>query len=460
MALLILALTPASDPATPALADLAWVLLDGDAPNATPTTGPLTLRPADLPRSTEVVLLVRAPALSWHRVVLPAGSARLGAAAWGRAAGSVRLRAILDGLLEDQLLDDPADVHLAVQQPLPTQGPVWVAACAAAGLQRAVQALAQQGWTVQRIVPEVDPDRLRAGAVVGGDEPQAWLAVRSGTGGPADASGDAAGPAPRPDAGEGTEAGVADGGADGADAVRVLPLQASTLAWARHQGAALGPVLAVEPAWVQRIEAACPQARVTVLPRAQRWAQAARGGWELAQFDLARSVGQRRQAALRAAWRQFWQAPAWRPARWALWALLLIQTLGLASVAWRERALLQTERDALRQVLLEVFPATPVVVDAPAQMARAVAQLRQSRGAMPGRDLASMLSLFSIQISTLAPAGYAVTALEFDSNGLRLTAPDLPAAQRQTLQQGLRAQGIAARWEAGQWRLQPQEAQP
>src|SRR3954469_19457125 len=60
---------------------------------------------------TEVVAVVPAQALSWHRVELPKGSlgrASLGGKGSGRSAGSgtPRLRAMLDGLLEDRLLEE------------------------------------------------------------------------------------------------------------------------------------------------------------------------------------------------------------------------------------------------------------------------------------------------------------------------------------------------------------------
>ena len=53
----------------------------------------------------ETVAVVPAEALSWHRVELPKGV----------GAGSPRLRPVLQSLLEDRLLDDPQDLHLACE---------------------------------------------------------------------------------------------------------------------------------------------------------------------------------------------------------------------------------------------------------------------------------------------------------------------------------------------------------
>lgn len=72
-------------------------------------------------RQTDVVALLPPQALSWHRVELPAGLHKQPA----------RLQAALAGLLEDRLLDDPAQLHLALQpdwQTAPRSG--WP--CAAA----------------------------------------------------------------------------------------------------------------------------------------------------------------------------------------------------------------------------------------------------------------------------------------------------------------------------------------
>ena len=50
-----------------------------------------------LPASPDVMLGIPAAALSWHRVTLPKGS----------MGSTSKLRAVLDGLLEEQLLDEP-----------------------------------------------------------------------------------------------------------------------------------------------------------------------------------------------------------------------------------------------------------------------------------------------------------------------------------------------------------------
>ena len=66
-----------------------------------------------LPAGAEVVLGIPAAALSWHQVTLPQGSLR----------GAPRLRAVLDGLLEDQLLDEPEALHFAVAPDARTGAP-------------------------------------------------------------------------------------------------------------------------------------------------------------------------------------------------------------------------------------------------------------------------------------------------------------------------------------------------
>src|SRR3954447_22497953 len=60
--------------------------------------------PTPMRAGSEVVAIVPAQTLSWHRIELPKGV----------TARTPRLRSALDGLLEDQLLDEPESLHFAL----------------------------------------------------------------------------------------------------------------------------------------------------------------------------------------------------------------------------------------------------------------------------------------------------------------------------------------------------------
>ena len=113
-----------------------------------------------LPRGAgaEVVAVVPVQALAWHRVTLPKGM----------AAGSPRLRAALDGLLEEQLLDEPEALHLALQPGGRAGEPAWVATCDRAWLRNALQLLEAANRPVTRIVPEFAPEGEAALAQLAG----------------------------------------------------------------------------------------------------------------------------------------------------------------------------------------------------------------------------------------------------------------------------------------------------
>lgn len=364
-------------------------------------------------RQTEVVAVVPLQVLSWHRVVLPPGS--LPRAMLGQR-NPARLRAILDGLLEDQLLDDPAQLHLAVQ-PEPLVGsPIWVAACERQWLQSALGALAQAGLNVARIVPESSPQALTQAIEVTGSPEQPWVA-----------------------------------GLRGGDA----PEQVGVLHCALSNGVvglldAQTPVLA-EPA-VAALAEQCLGRSVTLQQRGQRLLQAALQPWELAQFDFTNAQRDARWVKWRQALGRFARAPQWRAARWALALVVLANLVGLNAWTLREKRLLQAQRVQIRAVLTDTFAQVPVVVDAPLQMAREVAALERTKGVGSAADLETMLSSFS----SLAPVGYALTAIDYAANELRLSGSPMAADVQQRLITALRAQGVAATLQGGQWGLRAQ----
>ena len=146
-------------------------------------------------------------------------------------------------------------------------------------------------------------------------------------------------------------------------------------------------------------------------------------------------------------WAIFWwlvlRAPGlrdlhgWR-ARWALALLLLVNLVGLNTLAWRTQQALAAQRQANQALLTDSFPQVKVVVDAPLQMAREVAALRQATGAASGRDLEPMLQAFG----QLALVQQAPAAIEFAAGELRLKGLSLAASALIEANQRLRPLGL------------------
>ncbi len=374
---------------------------------------PLALLPERDKRQGEVVAVVPAQALSWHQVQLPQGS--LPRSMLGER-GAPRLRAILDGLLEDQLLDDPAQLHLALQPQPDTTGLVWVAACDRAWLKTALAALAAAGLEVGRIVPEFTPQALTQTLYVTGEADAVRLAGLRVT---------------RP-------------GVAGAERSSVLTCDWSSASVALFD-AGIANVVA-EPAVAALAEQVLKRP-VTLQQRPLRLMQAAQTPWDLAQFDLAHANRDRRWALLVRGFSGFVRAPQWRAARWALLALLMGNLIGLNAWALHEQGSIKAQRQRVRAVLTDTFPKIPVVVDAPLQMAREVAALQRASGGLVGTDLESILSLFS----ALAPVEYTLSAIEYAANELRLTGPVLDAQAQAQVVSGLKAAGLTTSVQGEQW---------
>ena len=103
-----------------------------------------------LPKSEQTVLMLPATALSWHKVDLPK---------LPRSTAQTKLRAVLDGLMEEKLLDDTEKLHLALWQQNRADGSTqpWVAACDKAWLAAAIQDFQTAGHHVVSIVPHSMP---------------------------------------------------------------------------------------------------------------------------------------------------------------------------------------------------------------------------------------------------------------------------------------------------------------
>ena len=363
-------------------------------------SGHATARAALLPTAGETVAVVPARALSWQRVTLPQGV----------SAQSPRLRAVLEGLLEERLLDDPAALHFALPPQAPVGSPVWIAVCDHAWLRAALQALETAGRPVARVVPEFAPGTHNAAAsgqpelfAQGTPEDAHWVVT-----------------------GYGADAGVV-----------VLPLTQAALALVNLpvDADSAAPIHA-EPAVAALAEKTLGRT-VPLETHSARALRAARGDWDLAQFDLAssgRTRALRKAGGLASA---LLHAPQWRAARWGVAVLLLAHLLGLNLWAWQERQSLVAKQASVRNALTQTFPQVKVIVDAPVQMERELALLRQSAGALSAQDLEPLLA---ISASAL-PATWQASAIDYSGGQLRLRGSALSADEQTHASDTARASG-------------------
>jgi general secretion pathway protein L len=387
--------------ALPSPASLCESVLSDDGLNVVRSAeAPVALLPA--PSGAEIVALVPASRLSWHRVALPRGALK-GSLFQEGSAG--RLRAVLDGLLEDRVLDEISRLHFAIEPQPRTDEAVWVAACDRAWLHAWLATLAQAGRPAARIVPELAPPSANT-------SDSSSLHV---TGTPDHAQLVLAGP----------------------DGVTLLPLSAVTaalIAWPEG-----GTVLA-EPG-VSALAEQFFNRPVTLQTAPERWLAAARSGWDLAQFDLLYNRSTRTRKHLSGIASSLLRSPRWRAARWATVALLAVNLVGLQAWAWKEQAALASQREAIRNTLTSAFPEVRVVVDAPLQMARALADLQRRNGTASTADMEFML----VQYRAAAPGIPAPVAIEFVAGQLRLKGFDPSNTGLVAVFSRLQAQGYSAR---------------
>lgn len=352
-----------------------------------------SLLPQPQGAGAEVIALLPAAAVSWHAVQLPKGVS-------ANASASPRLRAVLDGLLEDRLLDEPERLHLVISPQPTANGRHWVAACDREWLRGWCAVLEAAQRPVDRIVPEAAP--LPAGAALlqisgDADHPQACLADTEG--------------------------------------VWCAPLAALS------QATALPDALDVccEPQVAAQAEQQL-QRNVRVLSAAQRRLQAADSGWNLAQAEFDASGGRRamRNAGKRAA-QALW-APQWRAARWGAAALVLAHLVGLNAWALHEQRALAAKRAAIEGTLTATFPQVKVVIDAPLQMEREIAALRRASGATSSADLEALLAVLAQALLADRVPG----RIEFASGELRASGLALQPAEAASLRERVQSRGGSA----------------
>lgn len=401
----------------------AWVRLDDAGRLEAQGTAPAPL----LPRAEHVVAVLSAADVGWQRLTLP------------RVPAS-RLREALTGALEDVVLEDPAQLHFALEPGFAAGRPSWVAVVHRAWLVQMLAALEQDGLRVDRIVPAWVPGPTWRGHVSLSDV--------------AAPPGESAHPARQTDPAEAKPAcrlclagpqGVAELPLDGLLARRVRDaIEPADVVWT----AAPAAVSAAE-GWLERGSgAATPGAagrsppRVAVLTPAEAALQAAAGPWDLRQFDLA--LPRRGSRWFLQAWRQ-WRSPPWKPARMGLVALAVLQVIGLNAWAWHQEREILRLRQAQVALLQSAHPQVRAVLDAPLQMQRETDRLRAAAG-QPGPDdlEATLAAAAGAWPSGRAPA----RALRFEPGRLTLSVAGWSAVEAQAFGERLRPSGWRVDWAA------------
>ena len=361
------------------------------------------------PKADSVVAVVPALALAWHRLVLPKAPAG-------------QLRAALGGVLEEQLLVDDAQAHLALApQGLPGS-PTWVAAMHKPWLQAQLARLAASGLAVDRVVPAWAP------AAVASSPAGHFFSA-------ADASGNAS-----------TWLALQD-----EDGALCLPLAGGLARQLQARWSARQARFTSTPA----ADAAAEHwlgAPVAVRTEAEIALAAARSPWNLLQFDL---LPQNRGSLALGKLARQWAGPAFAMARRGVLALLLIQLLGLNVMAWQQQTALGDRRAALDALLRRAHPQVRAVLDAPLQMQRETAALRAAAGVPGDDDFEPMLAA----LASAWPDGQApVAQLRFEPGRLSLPAAGWPPPLVEQLRGRLQTGGWALASAEG--RLDMQRAAP
>lgn len=387
-----------------------WAFVLSDDGRQARQTGRCTA--AQLPRADQRVLVLAAADVAWHRIDIP-------------KAPAARLRAALAGVLEESLLDDAEALHLALADGAAPGRIGWVAATDRSRLAAALAALEggdTAGQGIDRVVAALEPlpeGQPRRGHFHGGsteaDDAQALHLALAGPEGAVEM------------ALEGTLA-----------RALVSPLMGDTggTAWSATPAAA-----AAAERWLG--------APVPVRAESEALLATVASGSNLRQFELVpRHRGTR---ALREAWRVL-ASPGWRPVRWGLAALVVVQLVGLNAHAWQQRQQIVARKAQMDTLLREAHSSVSVVLDAPLQMQRETEQLRGRAGRAGPADFEALLAA----AAAAWPDGVGPAAsVRFEPGRLTLAVPGWADAQWQQFQQRLRSGGHAAEFVGGQVSVVP-----
>ncbi len=355
------------------------------------------------PKANELVLQVPATMLTWLQVDLPKP---------GRSLPAGKLRAVLEGLAEEQVLGDVHALHLALPAQAPGGEKTWVVACDKAWLASWLQLFELHGRAATRIVPQAEPQEQPSLHVCGSADAPQWIY--------ADAAGVLCAPL--------------------AHAAALLPADLHAV------------TINAEPAVAAQAQRFLPEGTgLPIVQTAQYLARALGSEWNLGQFDLATTGSSRQWQRLLRQVRQLAFAPQWLALRTGLLVLLLAQMLGLNVWAWKERQTLAGQQQQLRAAVSRITGAS-YISDTPVQQAQVKVQtLQQATGILAVGDLEPMLAVLAAGLPPM-PAG---SELHYEDSSLRLRAPALSAEALQQLRSAAAQAGYQVLTVGGSLEVRP-----
>lgn len=346
-------------------------------------------------KGAQVRVVVPQVCLSWHRITLPSTL---------KLKGDARLLPVLQNLLEEVLLDDVEQMHLALAPQAQAGQPCIVAACSKAWLGGWLQAMESAGLKVAQVLPQVAPDVLGDGALGIEHAHGAWLVLQQ----------------------------------DGLPLC--VPAESDMPALAQLSHCETQPAIFNEVSrslGVEKVHLSSDQHVQQLLQNmlATRW--------DLAQHGFASRTSERLRRKVAVAWQDLMTAPAWRSARWALVCLAGVWVVGINAQSWWQQHLLREMQASLIATVQKTFPQLQVIVDAPLQMQREVERLRESAGVLSSSDFQPLAAAVG---SVLQISGLQASHISYDAGGLKVRAAGLSAHQAAAWSEHLQSHHYRAEW--------------
>lgn len=328
---------------------------------------------ADLPPNSKtaykIAVIVPAERLSWHKIKLPPGI----------SSKSTRLRAVLEGILEERLLDAPELLHFAIEPESTGKSSIWVVACDKDWLQAQSHALEQAGYPVSLILPEFEPEQGATRVHFCGDTAVPRMLICSTQG------------------------------------VTVLPATAESVKLAGHYAVAAKDLAIFAPPELAGLAGTLWDLKVSIAMPEQRLLYRLKSSWNLAQFELTNSSSARRWKRIEEQLIRLALDRQWRGLRWGLAMLLVVNVVGLNVWAWKEKSLIVAKQSLVHEVFSKTFPRVSPIIEPALQMEREVAALKRSAGILSAKDMEAMLGVLAAE----APPGRIPANLDFASQELK-----------------------------------------